>query len=1126
MGLLHIYNTLDGTSKAHRANGKLKDILPDLDFTHSIILKAGERLTKDYEVKEDDILYIRKTPADPVTVGIVVGLGVVVATGAVIGAIHNNNARLKEEQEKAQRNAQNLAQQVEQLPFVKGAKNRSALGNMIQYQLGYMYNTPYLITDGFYNVTGLKGENQYYNAVMSLGYGNLELYKILLGDVDLVTDENGLASGKHYFKNDSIYYDPESFVEIAAMGEDFTTPEFKNKVLLTQDGSELKHDFDAPTDPKDPSANGGTPVIKQVADYTKTLEVCIEFNGLRYYDSELEAWQSRSVEVVPYWSNDDGATWHKFYFENTSNNTISANSKNTIRFVARKTFTAAESYGKKLLLKVVKTTPKMESNSNEDCYLAYYQSYCYDNAKSNNTTLVDCELVEPSLKNKLYRVGIRVKANESTNGQLDSLHCIGSSLARTWDGENWSTEKSATSNPAALILEVLTSNAHKPSQMQDSEIELSSLGALYEHCETNGYKCDYILTSSLKKVDLIKNILKTCNADMVINEDGLYSFVIDKKEDIPVALINSENIKTINYTKDFKRKPDGVKVTYIGESWQPETFYCMLDGGTKSDDDIVIELNLDYVTNYEHAYKLAQRYLRGLILQPRSFSVDVGREGDYYPLYSTILLQHKEFRQGLTSSIIKGFIYNDNNEVTGIKIAENFNFVAGFNYGVVIQAVSEYGKKVYYRKITSSGRTNILTFNEPINSAVMPELFNTCSIGLLNENDEFDTITNTMKISGISNGSDGITLTLLDYNPAIYEYGDIPEYKPNITRTPTATGLTIPPVQIVEGIKGERGEAGASSFTYLGTISHLEDIPESTNGDFFLCGQDFSQMETFGTDKGELFVKVDGALDNLGVMRKFLKGIIYFSQPNGTWKAVFNKNDYRYTVAQNDLINLTGDASPALFEPLGVDVLEDKKIIDPETKTIKADLIDANTIKGITGLFDNITSNDSTFNTSTIYKAKLQNTFLALTSAYTLSITNANTSADILSQLETIRNDIYNKFADKNNYSFGGTINGYCKTILNITYKNNAGAGSLYLPPTSVLRIRISLTELEISIPRNTAFYNINGDIQIKPNQDFKILYDKSSNTYSIQFDTEINFQIPRDSALTDGWSVYTNIYF
>ena len=194
---------------------------------------------------------------------------------------------------------------------------------------------------------------------------------------------------------------------------------------------------------------------------------------------------------------------------------------------------------------------------------------------------------------------------------------------------------------------------------------------------------------------------------------------------------------------------------------------------------------------------MAQRKHRQIQLQPREIKVDVGSEGDWYPLYSTVLLQIPQLLQGLNSSVIKSVSYNQENQITAITISDLVDFVEGSRYGVIIQATNQYGYKLYSAEVeytpadendtATSGSTRVLTFTTPLDlglNIIIPERGNHLSFGLLDENGHFTRVTNTMKIYGTEpNGSDGYTLTLRDYNEEVYSYGGtIPAYKSNITR--------------------------------------------------------------------------------------------------------------------------------------------------------------------------------------------------------------------------------------------------------------------------------------------------------------------------------------------------------
>lgn len=790
MGLINIYNTISNKTTTIQANGRLKNILTDIDFSHSLVLKAGNRLDGDYEVQPDDVLYVRKVPGTTVVAAIAIAVSVV-AVGVGVGvAIYakKKSDEAKAEMEKAQRNAQNMAAAVQQLPFIRGAKNRKALGEAVQFIMGSVYNTPYNVTDGYYSIDGVDGINSYYNAVFSAGYGSQKITQLLLGNENICHDEDGISGVKN-FDADSLYYDANNtnVVEVRQPGEAITIAEGNQKVSSTVAMTELKHEF----------GQDAEPVIVQAAENAMKIQVCIMFSCLRQYDSSAETWQERTAIVRPYWSNDGGTTWNQFYFAGTTDNTFVKNSNRNIRFVATKQFTAAESFGKSISIKVVKETPKAESGSQEDCQLLWYQTFQYDALKSSSSSLVACTPLEAELYNKVTRIAYRVVADNNTQDILEELHAMSEGYARVWDGTSWSVNKTTTRNPASWLLEVLTSDIHLPSQFDSTEIDLHSLGALYEYCEDNGFYCDSILTQSEKKLDIIQKILSLCNASMIRNQEGLLEVVIDKEETNPVALLNAENIVSFSFSKSLQKKTDGTKVTYTNRnSWAVDTFYSMLDGGSYDyTSDTVDTLALDYVTEYEHAYKMAQRKLRQRQLQPREVKADVGSEGDWYPLYSTILLQLPHLLQGLASSVIKNITTNNSGEITQIVISDAVEFVEGSRYGVIVQATNEYGYKLYSAEVegvftpgVTEGITRTLSFPTPLDiseSSIVPELGNHLSFGLLDSNGRFSKITNVMKIYGVEpNGNGGYTLTLRDYNEDVYSYGGaIPAYKSNVTRS-------------------------------------------------------------------------------------------------------------------------------------------------------------------------------------------------------------------------------------------------------------------------------------------------------------------------------------------------------
>ena len=793
MGLLNVYDTISNKNTTIKATGKLKDILPDVDFSHSLVLKAGNRINGDYEVTDEDVLYIRKVPGSTVALAVISIVIAVIAIGVGVGtSIYANkkSEQAQKEMEKAQRDANNLAQQTQQLPYIRGAKNRKALGESVQFVMGSVYNTPYNLTDGFFRLSGNESNQRvFYCSSFSCGYNSQKITKVLLGNETLCQNEQGL-NGSIAINRTSPYYNVFSGVEVRQPGEQFSYESFNRKYSSTYLGAELKHDY----------GQDSVPIIVQAAENTCAIGLCICFSALRQYDANTETWGDRIVRVRPFWSNDGGETWNEIEIQGAATffgqkNFIVGNKNYTYRYTANYNFSPEECYGKQILIKVERVTPKTENGAaQDDCSLEWYQSVCYDPQLSTANNIVMCNSVQPELLYKTTRVAYRIPATDDTNSILDELHCITEGQARTWDGTEWSVTKEPTRNPAAWLLEVLTSDVHEPSKISETQINLASFGALYEYCTTEQFYCDGIITKSEKKKDVIEKILKICNSTLIINNEGLYEVCIDKEEENPVALLNTENIVSFSFSKSLAKKVDGTRVTFTNrESWTIDTFYSMLDGGSYDyTTDTIDSLAIDYVTDAKHAYKVAQRQLRQRQLQPREIKVDVGHEGDYYPLYSKVLLQLPHLLQGLRSSVIKSLKYDSNGAISKVEISDLVDFIDNTRYGIIIQATNSYGHKMYSAEVTNTeltDSTRILTLAEPLDlseETIIPEKGNHLSFGTLDNNGQFSKITNTMKIYGVEpNGKDGFTLTLRDYNEEVYKYTPegvpIPEHVSNIS---------------------------------------------------------------------------------------------------------------------------------------------------------------------------------------------------------------------------------------------------------------------------------------------------------------------------------------------------------
>lgn len=804
-----LYEGVGKDCEKYRFTGRIRDNVR-INFEEYIILRNGERITPDYNVLEDDIIYIRKLPKGTTAAIVMAVVGVVAAVGAVVYSyiqqkkINDMNEKLQENQRKLQ-----AGSQVNKLPYVRGAANRMATGETFPYIIGETLFTPYKLSPDHIEVRGTDGTELFYYLIMNTGFSNLLYKKMFLGNAD-VKVWNDVAPQNGTFNFDSgAYYDDDNLIEIRQTGA-FVTPGFEKKISMAQYMEEIPHrhlpDDATPEEAQEIQDEWEAGLVKQCASQAMAVEVIVLFDGLRKFDSDAGTWYSQSVTLQVQWtnkSNPQEGDWvdftNGFNQNGTYSNTFRRNVQKQLRFSAVQEFTAAQAYGKDISVRVRRTTPKAKENARDTVYLLAVQTTCYG-AGSDENDLVAAPPLVTELRDKCSRIGIRVRSTNATDGHLDSFSVIVSGCARTWDSVNhaWSLTKTPTRNLAAWVLEIETSGIHEPSRYSDSEFDLESFGAWYEYCETMGIYADGAITSSSTKKLTIDTLVANGNAALVYNEfTGKIEVCIDNGRDYCVGLVTPDNILSMNATKQVKRLADGKRVSYVNRdaNYETDTITFMRDGGEYDpQSDILSPVSLSFITNYTQAFRQIWRQMAEEIARPLSVTAKLGPMGAFYRLFDCLQVQHPALSIGLGHGTIKMLGVDDNNIIKQIQLAGWVEFPDVGDCGIIINCSSTGG--VLPVQVTGHGKTNILTLVDVIHEddPIAPSLGDTLSFGVLNDG-AFDYVSQKMLITNITPANEGCTVTLVPYNDAVYQYGALPEYHSNITPRPEGTTLTLEDVR-------------------------------------------------------------------------------------------------------------------------------------------------------------------------------------------------------------------------------------------------------------------------------------------------------------------------------------------
>ena len=697
-------------------------------------------------------------------------------------------------------------------PFLRGASNTDAQGNLLPFMCGYNFFTPYKLSSPFFKLTGTDGVDEYTYTALVCGFNKQIIKKVAIDDVTIKTFNTSAPQEGAYPLDTSIFAE-NGQLEIAQDGGLLgVLTELNYKTVSNACNDEI---------PKDTLVAEGTKnyLTYTLDKYAKDVDIAITFPyGLYAYNDDNDK-ISNTVTITPQYSLDGGNTWVNFTFNNngTMTNVFSRNvSDKEIRFVAHKDFslqdyTTLKNNGKEaIFIRVRSNGAAHDTKIHNDCYVLFYQSLCFDPNKSSTPAglvsdggaagLVSCLNIEDRERTFCTVLALRLKASKINEDKLKKINIITNGVARVWAGGAWSVGKVETRNPAAWALEIETSDRHPASRRLDSEIDLESFGDWYERCEELGYKFDYAVTQNTKKDNILQYIAEATGACIYWDINGRRAVALDKPQENALAVYNPQNIISIQNKKSFGRRTDGLRIKYNSSDnniFQELTYLVMreVDGRPLplTDDSIIKDVTITGVTTRSHVVKYARRLMAIEALRPKTTIIEVGNEGIFYTPYSKILIQDDSLKIGLGKGYIVQDVEYSGGYLDKIYIDGTVTFEAGKEYGIIVNCFDG-GIVPLALKVSGEGTTDTLSVNTLVRQSadVKPEVNCIFSFGELDDDGEFTKVTTEYLINQIRRSDKGFNLELVNYNEAIYDTGTISDYLPNITQKQTSAPAPIP----------------------------------------------------------------------------------------------------------------------------------------------------------------------------------------------------------------------------------------------------------------------------------------------------------------------------------------------
>ena len=644
-----------------------------------------------------------------------------------------------------------------------------------------------------------KDNSEYNYRVLQAGFADQAIEEIRADDEVLVkfnppVTETDIVSSSILF--------PDSRIEIRQNGTAFNNKKFEYKMDVQEVGNDLKlSDDDSYAD-----LDYNLPVN------TKSVYIPLEFPSGLYTTNDNGTRSNRKIETLVQYSVDGGNTFVKLGTQFGKNGAIETNQRTDLYFILEHTFTDSEVINAvknalPIKIRISCLTPKTEKgNTCDTMQIVKIRSRLVDEQEARKNGVVKyAPLLAPKVDNLSVKIGLCLKATDTNKDKASKIQIVTCGMARVWNStlRTWSTEKKTTRNPASWLLEVLTSRTHPASRIEDSEIDLENFGDFYEYCEEEGLNIDLVISTGDTKENILKKILEAGNGGLYRSIYGKLSVAIDCKKLNAVAVLNQQNLINFSAEKKLTRNVDGYRVSFTDcRYWKEDTQVFMRDGSDYADapaDVEIEETKIDSFTadsakgNFSQVYKYMRRKLNADILRPHSYSLEVGEEGYFFPLYSKIKVQHPSLYTGLGSSSIKSLIVSDG-KITALKLYSPAQYSKDARYGAVIHCVNrEYSRILNVEYTADSEEPEVLKLVTPLatDAQTVPSAENIISFGTLAEDGSFKTITTEITVTEIKQTSKGYQLSGVDYSDSLFEYGTIPQYETNLTKPRGSLG-TVP----------------------------------------------------------------------------------------------------------------------------------------------------------------------------------------------------------------------------------------------------------------------------------------------------------------------------------------------
>ena len=544
--------------------------------------------------------------------------------------------------------------------FIAGARNRALPFGVVPRVLGKHRMTPPL---GAKQFTEIVGADQFVNALVTWGYGPLDVTDLKIGETPIGSFDGVTIETRQGFPSDQpLTIFPDDVFE-DPLG-----------ILLTQAVSWQ---------------------LRTGQPSTDSISVDIVFgSGLVQFDNQGVK-SSRTVSVEVEYSVAGAGTWVAAGTITTTAKTTSAVRKGLRWDVARDQYD----------VRLRRTTPDTSSSQILD--------------QVTWTALRSFTDEDPiSFPHPLAKTAIRIKATGQLTGIVDQLNAVVTSILPDWDEPSQTWIERATSNPASIFREVLQGTANaRP--LPDARIDLAALQAWHEICAAEGREFNMVRDFAGSVQGALDDVAAAGRAARS-RTDGKWGVVVDTPGKVPVQHFTPRNSFGFSGRIVYPDLPHAWRVRFVDrdEAWRQNEMLVFDDGFDATNATEFEGLELAGVTDAAQVWRDGRYHIATARLRRETFTFSADVEHIVCTRGDMILLTHDVIEAGLASGRIKSVIVDGGGNATGLVLDEVAPMEAGKSYGISIR--TEANVRLTEGVDTDPGDQTTITLTNPIPAANVP----------------------------------------------------------------------------------------------------------------------------------------------------------------------------------------------------------------------------------------------------------------------------------------------------------------------------------------------------------------------------------------------------------------------